>query len=148
MIVTPKEIDLLKIDGLTVGVTSGCFDLLHFYHLHYLQRCREHCDFLIVGVDSDDLVNHFKNKVPVIPEYQRVAMVASLRCVDAAFVMRGLDDFHAVSKHAYKVFKNHPTLYGKPIVGDNDDKLFVIPDVAELTSTTAIMKHIKKGKHR
>lgn len=57
MIIKPQDIVNLRVGGKIVGVTSGCFDLLHFYHLRYLERCRALCDFLIVGVDSDILVH-------------------------------------------------------------------------------------------
>lgn len=52
MIITRKEIPFVNIQDKVVGVTSGCFDLFHFYHLRYLERCKALCGFLIVGVDS------------------------------------------------------------------------------------------------
>lgn len=143
MITTPAE--LLEIDLKTkgrVGLTSGCFDLLHFYHLHYLMRCKAQCDFLIVGVDSDDLLTQFKNKSPNVPEYHRAIMVEALKCVNAVFLMRSLDDFRDVTTVADIVFKNEPTLYGEPIVGAQG-KLIVIPDVIEVTSTTALVHKIR-----
>lgn len=148
MIVSPNEIRLLNLDGLRVGVTSGCFDLLHFYHLHYLERCRARCDFLIVGVDSDDLLHHFKKKRPTISEYHRTAMVGALRCVDAAFTLRSLDQFSLAVQSSTMIFKNQAKLYGQPIVGADRAELVVIPDVDELTSTTAIVRHIKRRKPR
>ena len=57
MIVEPKEIKFIKtLEGQRVGLTSGCFDLLHFYHLHYLLRCHALCDVLLVGVDLRILI--------------------------------------------------------------------------------------------
>lgn len=38
-------------EGATIGLTSGCFDLIHFQHFYYFFRCRRQCDVLIVGVD-------------------------------------------------------------------------------------------------
>jgi len=49
-----------------VGITSGCFDLTHNYHLNYFLRCRRLCDILIVGVDSDDLVRKTKAKTDLL----------------------------------------------------------------------------------
>lgn len=85
MIINSNELALLKLEGKVVGLTSGCFDLVHFYHLRYLERCKSLCDILIVGVDSDLLVYANKNKYPVIPEHHRLTMIDALKCVDIAF---------------------------------------------------------------
>jgi len=80
-----------------IGLTSGCFDLVHYMHLVYLERCRRLCDVLVVGVDSDDLVRRVKGpKRPMIPEVQRQAMVNALKCVDATFIMGSVEDFEYV----------------------------------------------------
>ena len=144
MIITHQDIKHLNLTGLRVGLTSGCFDLLHFYHLHYLQQCKANCEFLIVGVDSNALLTHFKSKQSCIPEYQRVAMVEALKCVDAVFLMRNLDQFQEMADRADVIFKNEPTLYGKPIVG-GIEKLMVIPDVIEMQSTSEIVARIQAG---
>ena len=82
MIITTDDIKYINVEGLVVGITSGCFDLFHYYHLKYLERCKALCDFLIVGVDSDELVMANKNKTPMIPEHHRLSIINSLRCVD------------------------------------------------------------------
>lgn len=148
MIVTPKEVPFIKIlEGQTVGLTSGCFDLLHFYHLYYLQRCKGLCDVLLVGVDSDDLIKHNKKRQPAIPEYQRVAMVEALRCVDAAFTVRHLNDLLLVGNSVDYVFKNSPTIYGQDVILCQSDcpeppKLVIVEDIQEVQSTTAIKEKI------
>lgn len=131
-------------DGHTIGVTSGCFDLLHYMHLIYLERCRRKCDFLIVGVDSDDLVRATKGpKRPNIPEAHRLAMVAALRCVDAVFIMDSLEHLkQAVEVGEINVmFKNSPSIYGKP-AETYGAKLVVVPDVEMPGSTSAIIEGI------
>lgn len=147
MILTVHELAKLNLTG-RKGLTSGCFDLIHFYHLHYLERCRAECDFLIVGVDSDQLLTHFKQKKATISEFNRAAMVAALKCVDAVFVMRNLAEFEIAAKHADVIFKNKLELYGKPIVGADHAEVMAIPDVEELTSTTAIVNKIRRKEAR
>jgi cytidyltransferase-like protein len=141
MLISSQDIPFLPKDR-CVGLTSGCFDLLHFYHLHYLERCRAECDFLLVGVDSDQLLTNFKSKPSCIPEHHRAAMVAALKCVDAVFIMRNLDQFQAMADYANKIFKNAPELYGCEIIG-GAGKLIIIPDVDEAQSTSAIVKKIR-----
>ena len=63
-----------------LGYTTGVFDLFHIGHLNILRRAKEQCEFLIVGVSTDELVTEYKNKKPVIPFEERVAIVESIRC--------------------------------------------------------------------
>ena len=46
--------------GMRVGFTNGCFDLLHAGHIALLRKAREHCDRLIVGINSDRSVTRLK----------------------------------------------------------------------------------------
>lgn len=73
-----------------IGYVRGAFDMFHIGHLNLLKRCKAHCDFLIVGVNSDDFILEEKNKVPVIPQEERVEIIRSIRYVDEAIIM----DYH------------------------------------------------------
>ena len=65
-------------------ITYGTFDLFHVGHLNLLERCKEQCEYLIVGVCNDDYVNNVKKKEPVINEKDRVRIINALKCVDRA----------------------------------------------------------------
>ncbi len=67
-----------------IGYTCGVFDLFHVGHLNLLERCKEMCDTLIVGVCDDDYVRNIKKKEPVIEENDRVRILNALKCVDRA----------------------------------------------------------------
>ena len=67
-----------------VGYTCGVFDLFHTGHLNLLERCKEMCDYLIVGVCDDEYVRKIKEKEPVIDEADRVRIINALKCVDQA----------------------------------------------------------------
>lgn len=62
--------------------TVGTFDLLHVGHLALLKYCKTLGATFAVGVASDEVVNSYKPKVPVVPLDQRVEMLKALRCVD------------------------------------------------------------------
>ena len=65
-----------------IGYTTGVYDMFHIGHLNLLRRARAQCDFLIVGVSTDELVKKEKNKNPVICMEERMEIIKELRCVD------------------------------------------------------------------
>jgi D-beta-D-heptose 7-phosphate kinase/D-beta-D-heptose 1-phosphate adenosyltransferase len=69
--------------GLRVGFTNGCFDLLHPGHLHLLNQARAACDRLVVALNSDASVKRLKGPDrPVQSEAARAAVLGSLFVVD------------------------------------------------------------------
>jgi len=65
-----------------VGYTTGVFDLFHIGHLNILRRAKERCEYLIVGVSTDECVKEYKQKTPIIPFEERVAIVEAIKYVD------------------------------------------------------------------
>ena len=73
--------------GLRVVATNGCFDLLHFGHVSYLQRAARLGDLLVIGLNSDSSCRQLKGpQRPLVPERQRAAVLAALACVDAVVI--------------------------------------------------------------
>lgn len=70
--------------GLRVGFTNGCFDLIHPGHVSLLAQARAACDRLVVGLNTDASVARLKGPGrPVQPEAARAIVLASLAAVDA-----------------------------------------------------------------
>ncbi len=90
-------------DGKRIGYTAGCYDLFHIGHMNLLRRAKEACDYLIVGVNSDEAMYSYKKKRPVIPEDERVSIVRGLRCVDEVVLVTDTDKYEAYKKHKYDV---------------------------------------------
>jgi glycerol-3-phosphate cytidylyltransferase len=66
-----------------IGYAYVVADIFHIGHLKYLQKCKKHCDFLIVGVLTDKATMEKKPK-PVIPYKERKEIVSNIECVDVA----------------------------------------------------------------
>ncbi len=73
--------------GKKLVATNGCFDLLHFGHVSYLQRARKLGDLLVVGLNGDRSVRQLKGAGrPLVTEQQRAKVIAALECVDAVVI--------------------------------------------------------------
>lgn len=78
-----KQVEAMRTMGLNIVMTSGSFDMIHIGHARYLEAAKTKGDVLIVGVDSDSKVKQRKgDDRPVVPEDERVEMLAHLRSVD------------------------------------------------------------------
>ena len=79
----PAKAAAWRAQGLKVGFTNGCFDILHKGHVAYLSQARSWCDRLIVGVNSDRSVRALKGEGrPVNDLESRALVLAGLGSVD------------------------------------------------------------------
>jgi len=82
-----------------IGYAPGAYDLFHIGHLNLLRHAAEHCDHLIAGVVSDEMLLLTKGRAPVVPLAERMEIVRGLRVVDdvhAEVVPDKLDTWRAV----------------------------------------------------
>ena len=84
-----------------IGYTTGVFDMFHIGHLNILKRAKEQCEYLIVGVSTDEVVEQYKHKTPVIPYEERMAIVSELKCVDRVVPQESMDKLSAWEKYKY-----------------------------------------------
>lgn len=86
-----------------IGYTTGVFDLFHIGHLNILKRSKELCEYLIVGVSTDELVSSYKNKTPVIPYPERFEIVGAVRYVDKVVPQETRDKLAAYDQYKFDV---------------------------------------------
>lgn len=88
-----------------IGYTTGVFDMFHIGHLNILRRAKELCEYLIVGVTTDELCNVRKNKYPIINQEDRKSIVKAIRYVDKVVDQVDMNKIRQVEKyHADVVF--------------------------------------------
>lgn len=74
-----------------IGYTQGVYDMFHIGHLNLINHAKEYCDYLIVGVNSDTLVQLYKHKIPVINQEERRTIVDNIKAVDQCIIVNSLD---------------------------------------------------------
>lgn len=79
------------------------FDLFHVGHVNLLKQAKEHCDYLIVGVNDDDLMYDYKNKHPIINEDFRKAVVESCKYVDECHVIDTRDRNELYNRYHFDI---------------------------------------------
>lgn len=91
--------------GKIIGYTTGVYDMFHIGHLNVIKRAKEQCDYLIVGISTDELVQNEKAKTPVISYAERVEIVSSIKYVDEVVSQTNKDKYAAwVKYHFDKMF--------------------------------------------
>ena len=86
-----------------IGYTSGVFDLFHIGHLNILMMSKKMCEFLIVGVNTDELVRQYKHKTPIIPYDERFSIIEAVRYVDKAVPQTSRDKVKAFEEYQFDV---------------------------------------------
>lgn len=77
--------------------------MFHIGHLNILKRAKEQCDYLIVAVSSDDVVENYKHKTPIIPLEHRMEIVSAIKYVDKVVVQENMDKLIAWRKYHYDI---------------------------------------------
>ena len=85
------------------GFTVGTFDMFHIGHLNLMKQAKEYCDYLIVGIHSDEWVMLCKNRPTVINYEDRAAIVGAIRYVDEVVKNETRSKMEAWEKYHFDV---------------------------------------------
>ena len=143
-----RKISLLRREKRVIALTNGCFDILHYGHVSYLEQAKNKDRVLIIGLNSDKSVRALKGPGrPVNKEMNRAAVLAALFCVDFVTIFD--------EETPYKLIKavepdilikgadwKEDQIAGADIVKARGGKVELIKYVPDL-STTGMIKKIK-----
>lgn len=86
-----------------IGYTTGVFDMFHVGHLNILKRAKDQCEYLIVGVSTDEIVAAYKGKLPVIPYEERAQIVSAIKYVDRVVPQKTMNKMDAYAQLQFDV---------------------------------------------
>ncbi|NDE90492.1 MAG: D-glycero-beta-D-manno-heptose-7-phosphate kinase [Alphaproteobacteria bacterium] len=148
-----KAIELVerwRRQGLNVGFTNGCFDLVHPGHISLLQQSRKACDRLVVGLNSDASVKRLKGaERPVQNEKARATVLATLNPVDLVVIFNEDTPLELIKALRPNVLVKGADYTEETVVGAADVKSWggsiVLANLVEGQSTTNTIKKLKSG---
>ena len=134
-----------------IGYTTGVYDMFHIGHLNILRRAKEQCDYLIVGVSTDELALSYKKKTPVIPFQERKAIVEAIKYVDQVVPQTSMDKLAAWQELHFDVIFHGDDWKGTPMYQDIENKLksvgceLVFLPHTQGTSSTLLQQSLSKS---
>lgn len=130
-----------------VGYTTGVFDMFHVGHLRLIKRAKEMCEFLIVGVSTDELVQSYKNKTPIVPFDQRVEIVEACKYVDMVVPQESMDKLKALEKLHFDVMFHGDEWKGTPMYNRYEEEFSKVGvEIVYFSHTEGVSSSILKEK--
>lgn len=84
-----------------IGFTQGTYDMFHIGHLNLLRNAKTFCDYLCVGVNSDKLVESYKNRKTIVSWAERAEIVSNIKCVDEVICTETLNKLSTWMERPY-----------------------------------------------
>ena len=133
-----------------IWYTTGVFDLFHIGHLNILKKAKEQCEFLIVGVTTDELCKKRKNKVPIICEKERIEIVRAIKYVDKVVEQVDMDKLAMIKRYGVDVvfvgsdWKGTPSWkqYEKEFAKEDCEVIYL--DYTDGISSTILRKRLNR----
>ncbi|MCV3337714.1 MULTISPECIES: D-glycero-beta-D-manno-heptose-7-phosphate kinase [unclassified Campylobacter] len=130
-----------------VVFTNGCFDIMHYGHIKYLEKAKKLGDILVVGLNSDESVKRLKgNSRPINLEFQRACMLASMYFVDYVVIFDEDTPYELIEFLKPDVLVKGADYKDKEVVGSNLVKKVELIDFEDGFSTTNIINRIANDK--
>jgi len=116
---TPSHTILLP-KNKKIVLVGGCFDILHFGHIQFLQKARTLGNILVVALEPDERIIEHKQRTPAHTQIERAHNLLALRTVDHIILLpllHGFNDYSnlvkAINPDTIAITKNDPQLINK-----------------------------------
>jgi cytidyltransferase-like protein len=135
-----------------IGFADIVGDLFHYNHINFFKNCKEYCDYLIIGICSDDFCKDYK-RIPVLSEQERLLSVKYCKYVDDCFIIncnkqkfdKEFIELHKIDKvfHAHNINEHdkYKQFYLYPIEANK----FIRLDYNDGISTSKLINKIKNN---
>jgi len=135
-----------------IVLVGGCFDILHFGHMQFLEKARQHGDYLVVALEPDERIITSKQRQPAHSQIERAHNLMTLKCVDQVILLpllNGFEDYlalvQAVNPAIIAVTSNDPQIINKQkqanIIGA---KLIPVTDMIGTFSSSRIYQQLSE----
>lgn len=130
-----------------IGYTTGVFDMFHIGHLNILKRAKEQCEYLIVGVSTDETVESYKHKTPIIKFEERCAIVDAIKYVDKVVAQTSMNKMDAYREWSFDVLFHGSDWQGSDMYNQIVEELAAVGvDVVFLPHTDGISSTLIREK--
>ena len=110
-------------NGLKIGFTNGCFDILHYGHINYIEKSKQYCDKLIVAINSNRSVRFLKGKNrPFNDQLHRARVISSLGSCDYVIIFDQKTPLSIIKKIKPDIITKGGDYKNKKIVGEDEIK--------------------------
>lgn len=129
-----------------IVLVGGCFDIIHFGHIQFLQKAKETGDYLIVALEPDERITQYKHRTPTHTQAERAYNLLALRYIDDVIMLPLLNGFQdylglvqTIKPHVIAITNNDPQLPNKQKQADAvNAQLIIVTDVIGTFSSSAI----------
>ncbi|MEW6619312.1 MAG: D-glycero-beta-D-manno-heptose 1-phosphate adenylyltransferase [bacterium] len=140
----------LKNQDKQIVFTNGCFDILHYGHIKYLEEAKTYGDILIVAINSDESIKKIKGDTrPLMPQEDRAYILSALSCVDYVLIFEEIDPVRIISELIPDVLVKGGDyqlneIKGREIVTSAGGKVLTIPEIKGKSTTNLIQTIIER----
>ena len=129
-----------------IVLVGGCFDILHYGHIQFLQKAQQTGDYLVIALEPDERITQYKKRSSTHNQDERSHNLLALRCVDHVIALpflQGFDDYlqlvKHVNPHVIAITNGDPQISNKQKHADAvGAQLIVVTDRIDPFSSSAI----------
>ncbi len=146
-----KKLKQHRKDGKKIAFTNGCFDILHFGHISYLERAKKRNRILVVGLNSDSSIKKIKGPPrPILSQKERAHILAALAAVDYVTIFNDSTPYRLIKTIQPDILIKGADWGDKEVVGSdivekNDGRVELIPYIKNFSTTNIIQRIIEKS---